>query len=236
MKNVLVSLAVLAALLFTSEATWAQDEAIDGVAIPQDVVISEVSYLGDSTQDWVELQNTGTDFIDVTDWWICSRFTYRQLSTLPLLVGADLGLDPGEIVGVATGIDRDNGAADVGLFTINDFPSTMAMVDFVQWGTETDIGRSDVAADKEIWIEEPMDVFDFVPTAATGEAVAYCGADSGGGFLTLSGDFANQAPTQGTVNSVLCALIFSDGFESGDFGGWDGNVTGIPMLPLIHQS
>ena len=226
---------LMATMILAAGMAQAQREDLEGVGAPQDVVISEVFYLGDATQDWVEIQNIGTGTVDVSSWWICSRFIYRQLSALSILAGTDLNLGPGEIVVLATSIDLDNGAADLGLYTVNTFASSTAMVDFVQWGTDTDIGRSDVAADKGIWTEDPINVFDFVPVATGGDSVSYCGANSGGGFLTLSIDFQNQAPTQGAVNGVLCPLLFSDGFESGGTGGWDSSVAGLAPMTVIHQ-
>jgi len=69
------------------------------------------------------------------------------------------------------------------------------MVDFVQWGSSSLIGRSEVASLKGIWFENPQGVYDFVATAADGESVAFSGINTGGGFLTLSSDLANGPPT-----------------------------------------
>jgi hypothetical protein len=77
------------------------------------------------------------------------------------------------------------------------------MVDFVQWGTASDVGRSDVAFAKGIWSRSSPTVYDFVATAGTGLAAAYTGANTGGGLLTLSADFANSVPTPGFDNTTV---------------------------------
>jgi hypothetical protein len=161
-----------------------------GLAADTDIVINEVSYLGNANDDWVELANMGADTID-------------------LVIG------PFEILVVAAGMDLDDTASDLGLYTTNSFASTAAMVDFVQWGTSADVGRSDVAADKGIWTEVSTNSYDFVPTAPAQTTLAYSGIDSGGGLLTLSSDFTNAAHSQGAENP-----LFADGFESGDTALW----------------
>ena len=166
-----------------------------------DVAINEVYYLGDSSQDWVEIVNTGASVIDISDWWLCARFQYGQINTLTLLSGDDYILGPGEKLVVQAHADLDNTASDLGLYTTNTFTDANAMVDFVQWGTDQDVGRSDVAAAKGIWRELSTGVYDFVPTAASGQSAAWKGTNSGGGLLTFSEDWENGTPTQGGSNS-----------------------------------
>lgn len=189
--------------------------ALPAFCADTDVVINEVSYLGTAGTEWVELLNTGTETIDVATWWLCARFDYRQLSALPILVGNDLLLDPSEIVVVAAGMDLQDTASDLGLYTTSSFASATAMVDFVQWGTAADVGRSDVAAAKGIWTEISAGIYDFVPIAPAGMTLAYGGIDSGGGLLSLSTDFTNGPHSEGVANP-----LFADGFESGDSLRW----------------
>ena len=96
--------------------------------------------------------------------------------------------------------DLDDSASDLGLYTTNTFTDANAMVDFVQWGTDQDVGRSDVARDKGIWRELTPGVYDFVPTAGSGQSAAWKGTNSGGGLLTFSEDWGNGTPTQGGSN------------------------------------
>lgn len=158
-----------------------------------DVVIRQVFYRGDSSTDFIELENTGTGTIDVSNWWICARFSYRQLSSLTLISG-DTNLGPGEMVRFRPGFDMNNTSSDLGLYTTPSFGTSSAMVDFVQWGTSADVGRSDVAFAASMWTRSDASTYDFVPTAADGEAVIYDGTNGGGGLLTLSSDFSNGTP------------------------------------------
>ena len=165
-----------------------------------DVAINEVYYKGGIGQDWVEIVNTGSDIIDISDWWLCARFQYGQISTLTLLAGSDYILSPGEKLVVQAHADLDDNASDLGLYTTNDFANPDAMVDFVQWGTDQDVGRSDVAVAKGVWRELAPGQYDFVPTAGSGQSAAWQGTNSGGGLLTFSNDWENGIPTQGGPN------------------------------------
>jgi hypothetical protein len=189
------------------------------LAANTDIVINEVSYLGDANGDWVELANMGGDTIDVSSWWLCARFVYRQIGALPIIVGDDYSIGPFEIVVVAAGMDLDDTSSDLGLYTTNSFASIAAMVDFVQWGTSVDVGRSDVAAAKGIWTKFSAISFDFVPTAPAQTTLAYRGMNGGGGLLTISSDFTNAAHSQGVENP-----LFADGFESGDTAVWSSAI------------
>ena len=181
---------------------------------PQNIAINEVYYLGNVGEDWVELINRGTEAVDITGWLWCARFSYPNISAADILSGnPDLTLDPGEIIALSISIDLNDTSSDLGLYTQSPFGTAANMVDFVQWGTAVDVGRSDVARDKNIWLELSTDVYDFFPTATNNQTLSWCGTESGGGFLTTSLDFGNADATQGAANTLLCDLIFADGFE-----------------------
>ena len=195
--------ALLLAGVYTVMAAEPQAPQVD-----TDIVINEVYYLGDSTQDWVELKNTGSDTIDISAWLFCAQFNYsfQTLAGLTLLDGDDLILGPGEIVTLRAWTDLNNTSSDLGLYTSTSFTSPGAMVDYVQWGTPINTGRANVAAAKGIWQETSPGQYDFAPTAGPGESLAFGGTNSGPGLLTLSSDLANGAPTQGQENmQVLVA-------------------------------
>ena len=168
-----------------------------GSGTSTDIAISEVYYQGNASEDWVEIVNTGSGVVDIGDWWLCARFQYGQINTLALVSGNDYILGPGERLVVRAHADLDNSASDLGLYTVNDFANPSAMVDFVQWGTDQDVGRSDVARDKGIWRELSPGVYDFVPTAGSGQSAAWKGTNSGGGLLTFSSDWENRTPSPG---------------------------------------
>ncbi|MBL4661228.1 MAG: lamin tail domain-containing protein [Alcanivoracaceae bacterium] len=205
----LIHLLLLIIFCYTPMSTLA------GVGNPQNIAINEVFYQGNASEDWVELVNRGNEAIDISGWRWCSRFVYPTIQASNILSGnADLILEPGEIIALSTSIDLNNSASDLGLYTSTPFSSAANMVDFVQWGTSTDVGRSDVARDKGIWLELQPNIYDFVVTSASNETLSWCGTESGGGFLTTSIDFVNTLPSQGVANNNLtCEIIFANSFE-----------------------
>ena len=84
--------------------------AMAGNADDTDIVINELSCLGSSGNEWVELLNTGAE-------------------TIP--VGDDLVLGPSEILVVAAGMDFNDTVSDLGLYMTSSSASAAAMVDFV---------------------------------------------------------------------------------------------------------
>lgn len=199
-------------------------------AADTDVVIQEIFYLGSADQDWVELRNVGVETVDMSGWWSCARFSYEAFSASTILIGDDLMLDPGEVLVLGLTIDLDNTSSDFGIYTTNSFGSSSAMVDFIQWGTASDVGRSDVAAAKGIWQEVSTGVYDFIATAGANESVNFCGLNGGGGLLTLATDLVNTSASQGSDTSADCGRVFRDGFETGGFQNWDTS----PRLPVAE--
>ncbi len=200
--------------------------SVPGGPAPREVVLHEVFYSVAPGGDWVEIKNTGRETLDLASWWLCSQLLYEQLQNLRLLAGADYVLAPGELLAVEVGgaiPALDDTAADLGLYTIGVFDDPNSMVDFLQWGTAGNRGRSDVAVAAGLWRELAPGVYDFVETAAAGESAAYCGANGGGGFLTYSTDYTNGDPTLGIDQEVACR-IFEDGFEGGDTQEWTVTV------------
>jgi glucose/arabinose dehydrogenase len=168
----------------------------------EDVALNEVFYWGGSaSEDWVEIRNTGSEAIDVGDWWLCARFQYGQLNSLPIVQGDDFMLEPGELLVVQAHMDLDSSGSDLGLYTTDTFADPAAMVDFVQWGTDQDVGRAGVATTKGIWQETAEGAFAFAPVASEGQSLAWKGTDSGGNGLTLPKDWGNAMPTQGMENT-----------------------------------
>ncbi len=205
---------LFAALLSTTQADASGDPD------PQNIAINEVFYLGNVGEDWVELINRGTDAVNIAGWRWCARFDYPPIGLADIISGTgdgDLLLEPGEIIALWISIDLNDTSSDLGLYTSGPFGTAANMVDFVQWSTDVDVGRSDVAVVKDIWLELSEDVYDFVPTAADSQTLNWCGEESGGAFLTTSMDLGNDTATQGTANNLQCAdadLIFANGFES----------------------
>ena len=147
-----------------------------------DIAITEVFYKGGTGEDWVEITNLGSDTIDIAAWWFCSKFSYGQLSTMSLLNGDDFVMLPGEVIVVQAWRDLHDIIADLGLYSFNNFPDSNSMVDYVQWGTDANPGRGNVAVKKGIWREPLPGVYDFVPTSGVDQSAQWSGINSGGGL------------------------------------------------------
>jgi len=169
--------------------------AVMATSVNAGIVINEVSYLGASGSDQIELLNTGASSVDISSWWICSRFSYSQLTALTLDSGS-LNIAAGQLTVLTVNFDLNNTSADLGLFNTNSFSTALAMEDFVQWGTSVDVGRVDVAVAKGIWGEGATGVYDFVATAGAGETVQYGGSGNG------VANWSNATNTIGAVNAV----------------------------------
>lgn len=182
-----------------------------------DVEINEVFYLGDASEDWIELRNAGSQTVDISAWWFCTRFAYRSLASQTILVGDDLMLDPGEIIVLTAGVDINGVAgADFNLYITNSFGNANNMVDFLQWITPNRVGRSNEAISRDFWVGDINGPVDFIDGAMGDQSVQFCGVNGGGGLLTLSSDFVNGEPSMGLPNDVACdeELLFLNGFEA----------------------
>ena len=168
----------------------------------EDIVINEVYYRGvNSSDDWIELRNTGSGTIDIGSWWFCARFDYGRVGLLPIVSGDDYILTPGEILVVRPSWDDlDDNASDLGLFIDGDFGNSASMVDFVQWGSGASIGRASVAVAKGIWRQFAPGQYDFVAGTTGSQSIAWNGVNSGGGLLTHSQDWSAGTPSQGQEN------------------------------------
>lgn len=199
--TIYVRLLLLAFLLLAQGAPLPSIAAVQPFGnLPQantDIAITEVFYRGGTGEDWVEIVNLGNETINISNWWLCSQFNYGQMSTMTLLKGDDFVMLPGEVIVVRAWRDLHDIIADLGLYSTNSFSTPSAMVDYVQWGSDANPGRANVAVSKGIWREPMPGVYDFVPTAAVDQSAQWNGINSGGGLLTFSSDWTNAAPTQG---------------------------------------
>jgi len=214
-NQTIFSFKLLVTIFTLSIVSWPNEGVSGGVSNPQNIAINEVFYKGNSSEDWIELINRGSESVDISGWRWCSRFTYPTIQSSQILSGnADLLIEPGEIIALSATIDLNDTSADLGLYVSSPFSEANNMVDFLQWGTSDDIGRPDVALAKNIWLETSSGVYDFIPVSASNESVSWCGTESGGGMLTTSLDFSNGVPSQGMPNNLMnCDLIFNNGFE-----------------------
>ncbi len=156
---------------------------------------------------WVELTNTGSETVDVSEVWLCANRNYGQLGNLTVAAG-DLMLDSGGRVAVEWGqIDADDG--DLGAYLsgtpdAGGFGSADQIVDYLRWGDGAgDTGRQNVAVDADIWTEGEA-----VSAAADGATLSFLGDEAGSNDTVA--DWGDGEPTPGDANSELGSADLSD--------------------------
>ncbi|HUR30914.1 MAG TPA: hypothetical protein VMZ69_05750 [Saprospiraceae bacterium] len=170
------------------------------MSFSQNIAIQEVLYNQSLGNDKFELINTSNTTINISSWWMCSRFGYRQFgsaSDIQVLQG-NLVMAPGASIKMRLiNLNLHDTHSDFGIFTDTNFGSPSSMQDFIQWGNSADVGRGYVAVEKGIWrdMNPPNIQLDFIPTATSGFSANWSGVNSGGGELTFSTDFTNASPT-----------------------------------------
>ena len=128
------------------------------------IVINEINDNGQ-----IELKNVGTTTIDISSYWLCNFPGYNELSTLNIICGTDLILDPNELVTVEVNFNVDSADGELGLYNAPSYSSPTAIVDYVEWGS-TGHNRSSVAVSAGIWTTG-----DFVPSFTAPMSIEYDG-------------------------------------------------------------
>jgi len=100
----------------------------------------------------VELGNAGDGPIDLSEYFLCDFPDYERIGDLSIDCGGDdYILNSGELLTVEfDDINIDGIDGELGLYRIDSFASTNAIVDYVEWGT-TGHTRSSVAVGAGIW-------------------------------------------------------------------------------------
>ena len=185
----------------------------------QNIAILEVLYNQTLGNDKFEIVNTTGGTINVSAWYMCSRFIYAQFGNpadIEVLEG-NLNMPAGSHVKMRLKtINLDATTGDFGIYTNNlNFDNAANMHDFLQYGTSADNWRGHVAIIKGIWrdmdgIPGPPYTVDFIATATGGNSTNWDGSNGGGGELTFATDFFNAAPTLPVVLVTLAGRINLD--------------------------
>lgn len=159
-RNILKK-SVLGGLLLSALAFSSCENNDDNGTVPNDqevsVVLNEVKYQGG---DWIEIFNNGTVAADLSNYWLClGPGTYQQLSAITPQAGTVNNLSAGEYLVLPYNMPDAEGG--LGLYSSNEFTSSSAIVDFVQWGAGSS-AREDVAVAAGLWTAG-----DFVPTVSS---------------------------------------------------------------------
>ncbi|MEL6698783.1 MAG: T9SS type A sorting domain-containing protein [Bacteroidota bacterium] len=214
------------------------------------VVINEVQYGSSST---IELKNVGSSTVDVSNWWLCYLFTYRQLSASNITVTGNTMMAPGDIVTISgSGLSLGT-SSDLGIYNSSSFGSSTAMEDFVQWGAGGQ-GRESVAVTKGIWTAG-----DFVPSVMNANStIEWNGGGDGSQFwfeittgslgsenIILNCNGGTVALTGGGTSAQVCldgmaqVLSFDSTGTSGTNFAYvvtdnNGTILGLPPGDMVN--
>ncbi|MCP4521667.1 MAG: hypothetical protein GY827_08265, partial [Cytophagales bacterium] len=171
--------------------------AVSAVQGFSQVVINEIQ----PSTNTVELKNTGTTAVDVSDWFLCSiegGADYGRVDSYDLVSG-DLDMAPGSIV-VLSGRNMNASNDELGLYNSNSFSSSSAIKDYIQWG-QVNKGRSGVAESAGIWIASEA-----LPSLTGSQGFEF---DGDGNALT---DYrVTEKPNFGQENKNTCSFGVSKG-------------------------
>ncbi len=130
------------------------------------IVINEVKENGS-----VELKNLGGSTVDISTYWLCDFPSYRQLNSSTITVpSGSLNLAAGAIVEIAGFDFIDSADGELGLYATNDFNSSSAIVDYIQWGSGRH-RRASVAVSAGVWNA----VTRFIPAFDANLSIQYSG-------------------------------------------------------------
>jgi len=142
------------------------------------IAINEIN-----ANDQIEIKNTGSMTVDISNYYLCNFPAYEQLMNLSITCGGDYILDPGELVTVIANFDIDENDGELGLYTSTSYADPTAIIDYVEWGS-TGHQRSSVAVMAGIWTTG-----DFVPAFSASNVIEYDG--TGNTSLDWSEDIAS---------------------------------------------
>ena len=178
------------------------------------IVINEVN-----SDNQVEIKNTGTETMNIANWWLCNFPVYERLSNLTLECGS-LNLEGGEVV-VVSGWNIDPTDGELGIYLRNDFDNVGAIIDYVEWGS-TGHQRSSTAVDAEVWTTGA-----FVPAFADGQSLNFNEGES-----NSASDWSAGTPSlcdDGVTCDVDGGTIMGGPFEFCVGDEVSDNVSGITL-------
>ncbi len=152
----IMALTILASCSDDDDAANPDDGGPDATEI--NVVLNEIQYQG---TDLVEIFNKGTQEADLSNYWLClGPGTYVRIGTLTPQSGTITVPAGGYLVLPYSLPDTSGG---LGLYATDEFASSDAIVDFVQYGSGGS-ARENVAVAAGLWTAG-----EFVPTVANAE-------------------------------------------------------------------
>lgn len=120
------------------------DDGFDEIITVSNIRLIQIN----STSDAVLIGNFGGASEDITSYWLCARNSCTQLSDLTSSGSFNLGNNQF----ITIDFTLSDISSDVALFSSDNFSSTNALVDFMQYGADVgDDGSVNLAVSKGIW-------------------------------------------------------------------------------------
>ncbi len=183
------------------------------------IVISEII-----SPNQAELQNLGSDTVNIDQYWLCNRPAYERIGSLSAVCGT-FNLAPGAFVVVNSNqVQMPREGGELGIYRSGDFGNENEIEDYVIWGNRGGATRESVAIRAGIWTMN-----DRAPEYSESEALLYDGegdaasdfylgtstpceqnerCEVSGGSLTFSagGDIMMVCVDDGIADSVMVSL------------------------------
>lgn len=128
-----------------------------------DIIIKELSFDSDASNDRFEIVNNGSSPVDISSWILCPAIgVYPPISSLTIVQGSTTIPAGGSVI--FSGQDLGNTGGTLALYIDNSFSSPASIVDFVQWGSNVGNDRESVAVSANLWVSgEFVDITSFQP-------------------------------------------------------------------------
>lgn len=151
-------------------------------AAPRDpVLISEVIYDPGSGDQLIEILNTSASAVDLGSYWLCVQLMYWNFPSTMLAAGGRItvhwdatGTDTASELFTGTSLPTLAETESIGLYSTNNFGSSNAIEDYLQWGAGGE-DRESVANSAGIWTAGQ---FIDVSSLNSGESLSFTGLDT----------------------------------------------------------
>ncbi len=169
---------------------------------------SQIQIVEISDDGYVEMINSGSSTVDVSNYWLCNRPAYDRFSSLTIECG-QLNLAPGSTL-TLSGFGLSSAGDELGIYVNSSFGSSAALDDYVIWGNRAGSTRESVAAAAGLW--STGDRAPAIPSSMSlNRDLSLTGVQA---YSTGSSSVCNTAPPPPTCNVFGGAITLADGTTS----------------------
>jgi hypothetical protein len=182
-----------------------------GLSIKAQIIITEVFDNGTFT-----LKNTGSDDLDVSEYWACDFPTYQQFTNINIECG-ELVMPPnGELVLSSFGGNFGTDDSELGIYIDQAFGSVNSILAYVEWGG-TEHQRSVLAVQAGLWSAGAN-----APSFEAGQSLQFNNDGTvAGNWFAAGGSVACQLPALEEARSIVALGAEEAGRTVADFNGAD---------------